>query len=261
MSESVFALGELENQFWQLAFLMIRVGAALVVAPFFSAAAVPALVRVSVAGAVAIFILHWVPVVGLPSDLFSVPGMIVVVGEILVGLCLGFVLQIAFAAPLIAAEMISGAMGMSMAITGDPASGGQTTAYGQFFSVVLVLIFLTLGAHVQWLGLVIESFRAFPPGETWLGADRMAEVAAFGGVMFETAVRIALPVTVILFLVQVITGILSRSAPSLNLFSLGLPAGVLAGICALLLSTPLIYQHLSDLIATALLKTESLVIR
>jgi len=54
-------------------------------------------------------------------------------------------------------------------------------------------------------------------------------LALFGSQMFVAAVAIALPVTLILLLVQMVTGVLSRSAPSLNLFSLGLPAGVLGG--------------------------------
>ena len=77
--------------------------------------------------------------------------------------------------------------------------------------------------------------------------------------MFETAVRIALPVTVILLLVQVLTGILSRSAPSLNLFALGLPAGVLAGLAALIISAPLIYDQFAGIVVDALDQTESVI--
>jgi flagellar biosynthetic protein FliR len=56
--------------------------------------------------------------------------------------------------------------------------------------------------------------------------------------MFIAASLIALPVTLVLLLVQVVTGVLSRSAPSLNLFALGLPLGVLAGIAALIAARP-----------------------
>lgn len=254
-----FGFGPLEEQFWDWVFLMTRIGAALLAAPIFGAASVPPVVRVTMTSAVAIFVLNWVPDVQRPDDLLSVSGMILVLGEVIVGLTLGMILQIAFAAPLIAAELISGAMGMSMAISADPNGGGQTTAYGQFFSIVLVLTFLTLGAHVQWLGLVVESYQTFPPGNAWLGAERIATVVAFGSTMFETAVRIALPITIILLLVQMVTGVLSRSAPSLNLFALGLPAGVLAGLGALLLSAPIIFQHFADLAETSIIQTWNVV--
>jgi len=165
------------------------------------------------------------------------------------------VLQFAFAAPVIAAEMIGGAMGMSMATAVDPNSGSQSPALGQYFTVVVTLIFLSLGGHLQWLALVIDSYRVFPPGHTWLGPDRFAEIAGFAGSMFITAVAIALPVSLIMLVVQLVTGILSRSAPALNLFSLGLPAGVLAGIVGLIIAAPVLTDQASLLTEDALAAT------
>ena len=69
--------------------------------------------------------------------------------------------------------------------------------------------------------------------------------------MFTAAVAIALPVTLVLLLVQVLSGVLSRSAPSLNLFALGLPAGVLAGIAGLIAAAPLAVEQMADLSAQA----------
>jgi len=256
-----FGFGALEQDFWRVVFLMTRIGAAMLAAPLFGAASIPVTVRVCATGAVAIFVAAWMPAVAAPPALFSLAGMLAVAGEVVVGLALGFIFQIAFAAPTIAAELIGGGMGMSMAVTSDPNGGGQITAFGQFFSIVLILIFLAMGAHLHWLRLVIESYDAFPPGETWLGADRFAVIASFAGSMFETAVRIALPVTLVLLLVQILTGVLSRSAPSLNLFALGLPAGVLAGITALILAAPVIYDQLAGVVTLSLEQVEGIVLQ
>ncbi|VWX53071.1 flagellar biosynthetic protein FliR [Novosphingobium sp. 9U] len=249
-----FGFGPLEAEFWRLVFVMTRVGAALVAAPLFGMAGVPAQARVMMAGAVAVLICAWSPVAA-PANLLSVAGMVSVAGEVLVGLALGFVLQFAFAAPVIAAEMIGGAMGMSMATAVDPNSGSQSPALGQYFTVVVTLIFLALGGHLQWIALVIDSYRVFPPGQTWLGAERFAEIAGFAGTMFITAVAIALPVSLIMLVVQVVTGMLSRSAPALNLFSLGLPAGVLAGIAGLIVAAPVLTDQASLLTQEALAAT------
>ena len=256
-----FGLGAIEQEFWRVVFLMTRIGAALFAAPFFGAALVPVTVRVSAAWALAIFVAAWLPQVTAPPALFSVAGLLAVAGEVMIGLALGFVLQIAFAAPVMAAELIGGGMGMSMAISADPASGGQTTAFGQYFTIVLTLIFLAIGAHLHWIALLVESYRSFPPGETWLGAERFELIASFAGTLFETALRIALPVTLVLLLAQVLTGVLSRSAPSLNLFALGLPAGVLAGIAALIIAAPLFYDQLEDLVALSLGQAETVIAR
>jgi flagellar biosynthesis protein FliR len=242
-----FGFGALEAEFWRVLFLMTRIGAALLAAPLFGGASVPVTVRTCVTGALAIFASIWLPEVPVPPALLSVAGLLAVAGEVLVGATLGFVLQIAFAAPPMAAEVIAGSMGMSMALSADPQGGGQTTAFGQYFNIVLVLIFLSVGAHLDWIALLMESYRAFPPGETWLGPERLQLVAGFAGEMFATALRIGLPVTLILLLVQFVTGVLSRAAPALNLFALGLPAAVLAGIAALIITAPLLHEQLTML--------------
>ncbi len=246
-----FGFGNIEAELWKLIFISTRIGAALVAAPIFGATSVPVQLRVVMAGAIGVFVQIWVPV-ATPADLISLAALTALIGEIVIGLACGFVLQLSFAAPVLAAEQISGAMGMAIATAADPNTGGQSTALGQYFTLVLTLIFLAVGGHLLWLRLVIESYRAMPPGGDWFGADQAMMIVAFAGEMFATAVAIALPVTLALLLVQMVTGVLSRSAPSLNLFSLGLPAGVLAGIAALIAATPLITEQFVSLSAQAI---------
>lgn len=254
-----FGIGDLEADFWRMSFLMTRIGAAMFAAPLFGAAGVPMQVRVAISAAIAIFVAAWLPVAA-PDDLLSIDGFIIIAGEVVIGLSLGFALQIAFAAPIVGAEMIGGAMGLSMAVTSDPNGGAQVSAFGQYFTIVLMLIFLAIGGHLMWLELLIDSFTAFPPGETWLGIDKFDQMARFGSAMFATGIAIALPITLVLLLVQVVTGILSRSAPQLNIFALGLPAGVLAGITALMLASPMIFSGLEGVAHMALEQAESVLL-
>jgi len=246
-----FGFGPLEAEFWRWVFLMTRIGAGLIAVPIFGGANVPAMVRVMAAAAIAALVANWTPAQA-PAHLLSAAGFLAIAGEVLIGLTLGFVLQFAFAAPMIAAEVIGGGMGMSMASTVDPNSGTHSPALGQYFTVILTLIFLGLGAHLEWIALVVKSYAAFPPGQTWLGAGRFAAIAGFASDMLAAAVVMALPVTLVLLLVQVLAGVLSRSAPALNLFSLGLPAGIIGGFVALTLSAPMVADRMQDLTAQAL---------
>ncbi len=241
-----FGFGSIEGELWKLAFLMARIGAALLAAPFFAAAAVPVQLRVAITAALAVLVSAWVPV-SVPPALFSLAGLMAILAEALVGLALGFVLQLSFAAPVLAAEQIGGAMGMSIASSADPVNGTHSPILGQYFTVMLTLIFLGLGAHLTWLRLVIESYAAFPPGHAWLGPDQLERILGFGSEMFIAAVAIALPVTLVLLLVQIASGVLSRSAPALNLFALGLPAGILAGLAALIAVAPLYADQFATL--------------
>jgi flagellar biosynthetic protein FliR len=252
-----FGLATLEAQLWQILFLSIRCGAALLAAPMVGGLAVPAPVRILLSLVLGFFVASWVPLAPAPAML-SFAAVLAVLQEIVVGLALGFVLQLAFAIPLIAAEQISGTMGMAIATSIDPASGAQSGALGTLFGLVLSLLFYALGAYLLWLELLLESYRLLPAGQFAFGAWRAESVAAFFGYGLATAAAIALPVVLVLLLVQVVTGLIARSAPSLNLFALGLPAGVLAGIAALILAVPVMLEQLEGVLERALDQTQLL---
>ncbi|MDP5104365.1 MAG: flagellar biosynthetic protein FliR [Erythrobacter sp.] len=243
--------GGLEAQLWQIMFLSIRCGAALLAAPMVGGTAVPPQVRIMLSIVLGFFIASWVPLPPAP-DMLSFAAVLAILQEVLVGTAMGFVLQLAFAIPLIAAEQISGTMGLAIATSIDPASGAQSGAFGTFLGLVLSLLFYLVGGHLLWFELLIESYQLLPAGDFTFGAWRAQNVALFMGYVFATAAAIALPMVLVLLLVQVVTGLLARSAPALNLFALGLPAGVLAGIAALIIAMPVMVTQLEGVIETAL---------
>ena len=252
-----FGFGTLEAQLWQVLFLSIRCGAALLAAPMVGGMAVPAPVRILLSLVLGFFVASFVPLAPAPAML-SFAAILAVLHEVLVGLMLGFVLQLAFAIPLIAAEQVSGTMGLAIATSIDPASGAQSGALGTFFGLVLSLLFYAIGAHLLWFELLIESYRLLPSGGLAFAAWRAEAVALFFGYGLAAAAAIALPVVLVLLLVQVVTGLIARSAPSLNLFALGLPAGVLAGIAALIIAVPVMLEQFEGVIAAALDRSSAL---
>jgi flagellar biosynthetic protein FliR len=191
--------------------------------------------------------------------MMSFAAILAVLHEVAIGLALGFVLQLAFAIPLIAAEQIAGTMGLAIATSIDPSSGAQSGALGTFFGLVLSLLFYAIGAHLLWFELLVESYRLLPAGNFAFAAWRAESVVMFMGLGLATAAAIALPVVLVLLLVQIVTGLISRSAPSLNLFALGLPAGVLAGIAALIIAMPVMVHQLRGVIEAALEQSAALV--
>jgi len=255
-----FGFGPLEAEFWRFLFVMTRIGAALFAAPLFGASAVSPQVRVILTGALAVFVCGWTQVVAPPAIL-SLGGLVDLAGEMVIGLAFGFVMQLAFAAPLIGAEMIGAGMGMAIASTADPINGAHSAVLGQYFSVVLTVLFFGVGAHLDWISLLVESYRTFPPGTAWMTPDRLHLIDRFAGDMFLAGLSIALPVVLLLLVVQIVTGVIGRSAPALNLMALGLPAGVLAGIAALIASAPLIGDRLTELAHTAVAYSAALLVK
>src|SRR5690348_10020738 len=99
----------IEPQLWTLIFTMVRVGAAFIAAPVFSAVSVPVTVRVTLSAAIGVLVMGSMPIAA-PTQVFALTTFLSIAAEALVGLALGFILQIAFAAPLIASEVIGGSM-------------------------------------------------------------------------------------------------------------------------------------------------------
>ena len=228
----------LEAQLWLWMVAMIRPGAAFLAAPVFGATFVPVQLRLIIALAIGIPALA-VTDFTLPADgLASIEGFMLVAGEVLAGLAIGFAVQIGFSAALIAGETIGNAMGLGFAAMVDPASGQSNPAVAQFLSIAATLLFLAIGGHLALAATIVESYRALPPGDAWLSAQSLYGLVMFGGVLFAAGLSIALPVGFAIVLVQIVMGMLARSAPALNLFAVGFPAALLAGLVLMAMAAP-----------------------
>lgn len=229
-----------ESALWMWLVAMIRPGAAMLAAPIFGAPAVPVQLRLVVALALGIPGLSATPF-ALPADgLASIEGVLLVAGEVMAGLAIGFAVQIGFACAVVAGEVIGNAMGLGFAAMVDPASGQNNPVLGQFMSILATFLFLAIGGHLALAATIVESYRALPPGDAWLTAESIRGLVFFGGVLFSAGLSIALPVAFALILVQIVMGMLARSAPQLNLFAVGFPAALLAGVVLLAIAAPVL---------------------
>lgn len=248
----------IEPQLWALLFAMVRIGAAFVAAPVFSAVAIPLPARIALTGAIGVLVMN-VAHIAPPAEIFSLATFLAIAAEALIGLAMGFVLQVAFAAPMVASEVISMSMGLGFANAVDPASGHATPAIGTFLSLMLTLIFLSLDGHLVLVDLVVRSYQVMPPG-AWIAPERLLGIAMFGGYTFLAGLLLSLPIGFLLLCLNVIVGMLSRAAPALNLFAVGLPASLLFGVVALLLALPAMGDYLVVIIREALAMMPQLVL-
>lgn len=233
-------LAGLQSAMWLYLVAMIRPGAAFLAAPVFGAANVPVQVRLILSLAVGIPALAATPFEVPDGGLATIAGTLLVAGEVIAGLAIGFAVQLGYAAAMMAGEVIGNAMGLGFAQMVDPQSEAQSTALGQFLSILATFMFLAIGGHLALASVVIDSYRSLPPGEAWLGQGSVQSIVLFGGDMIAAGMTIALPVGFALVLVQVVMAMLARSAPAMNLFSVGLPATLMAGVVLLAIASPAI---------------------
>lgn len=228
----------------------VRVGSCFMVAPVFGAVAVPAQLRIVLAGAIALLI---APLVPLPAGvaLLSGAGVLITVQQVIIGITLGFCLQLVFEAVSLGGQMIANSMGLSLSFNLDPLSGESTPALGQLYTVLVTLLFLLLNGHTALIRILVEGFRTLPIGASGFGAKGFWMVANWGSVLFSGALAVALPGITALLVANLAFGVVSRAAPTLNLFATGLPISLVFGLLVIIVSLPVVESGFVRLLGAA----------
>ena len=102
--------------------------------------------------------------------------------------------------------------------------------------IMAVLIFVGTGGHLLLLGMLLKSFTAVPIGDSMLDPHTWGKLIAWSSMIFTGGLLISLPVMAALLLINAGLGVVTRAAPSLNIFAVGFPAMLLVGIAVLVLS-------------------------
>jgi flagellar biosynthetic protein FliR len=191
-------------------------------------------------------------------DPLSARGLLEIANQITIGLMMGLILQVAIAAVVVAGQAISNSMGLSMAMMIDPNLGNVPTV-AQFLIVLATLVFVGLGGHGLLLAMLVESFSSLPVGTFVIVEQSWRQVLAWSSMMFLGAVLIALPVMVTLLFINIGIGVITRAAPSLNIFAVGLPATIVMGFVVLIMSMANIGSRLQWLWTQSLVQTRTLV--
>ena len=229
--------GQLEGWLSQLFWPFVRIGACFMVAPAFNAVFIPARLRLVLAGAVALLV---APLVTAPVGItpFSAPGIVVTVQQVIIGAALGFALQVLFDAVAMGGQLLANSMGLSFAFNVDPMRGTGTPALGQLYALLVMLTFLALDGHLALIEVLVDGFRTLPIGATGLSNSGLWTLVAWGTQIFAGALAVALPGITALLIVNLAFGVMSRAAPSLNLFAVGFPISLVFGLVIVLVGLP-----------------------
>jgi flagellar biosynthetic protein FliR len=224
-----------------------RIGACLMVAPMFGARFVPTRTRILLAAAITALVIPLMPATGIAP--FSAQGFMVVAQQLLIGAALGFALQVVFDAMGLAGQLLANSMGLSFAFNVDPLRGSSTAALGQLYIILATLTFLALGGHLALLEVLVNGFTTLPMGVDGFGREGLWSLVLWGGQLFSGAIAIALPGVTALLIVNLAFGVVSRAAPSLNLFAVGFPISLVVGLLVVLAGIGPMQEGVAQLIA------------
>ncbi len=222
----------------------LRIGAFLIVMPVIGASFVPTRVRILLAIVLTMVIAPVTP--SPPSlDVLSAAGLVTVIQEIAIGIVMGFLVQLVFDAIALGGQVISLGMGLGFAVFIDKTNGVNTPVLGQLFLMLGMLVFLAIDGHLTLIQLLAQSFQTLPIGDAGLSLPLLSDVLAWTANLFIFALKIALPAITAILVVNLSFGVMSRAAPTLNLFAVGFPITMLLGFLVIFLNMGVLVESIS----------------
>jgi flagellar biosynthetic protein FliR len=256
----MISLTDAQLNAWLISFVwpLTRILGLLMVVPVFGHRSVPGRVKIGLGIFITLIVsptLPPMPDVGLGSW----HGLLILIQQFLIGLAMGFDMRVIFAAFEAAGEIIGLQMGLGFASFFDPQSAGQTLVLARFFNMLAVLLFLAVNAHLLLLGVLVDSFQILPISTQPLSTAGFYNVAAFGSTVFAVGLQLALPLIAILLMTNLALGILTRSAPQLNIFAIGFPITLGVGLIVLDITLPYFAPQVEHMIMNGLKATTMVV--
>ncbi|MCG8098644.1 MAG: flagellar biosynthetic protein FliR, partial [Candidatus Thiodiazotropha taylori] len=225
---------------------MVRISAMLLAAPLFSSRQVPARFRLVLMMMIAFLVAPTLPEMP-PADVLSHSGMIIMLQQLLIGIMMGFILQMVFGALVFGGQVIAYSMGLGFASMVDPANGVQVPVVSQFYLILATLLFLVFNGHLHAIELVADSFVTMPVAMDGISRNGLLDLVAWGSRLFAGGMIIALPIVGAMLMVNMGMGVVMRAAPQLNFFSVGFPITMLLGFALIWVSLPNAMSVFTDL--------------
>ena len=224
---------------WVVALLwpLFRILGLIAASPLFGNRSVPAREKILLGIGLTLIIAPTSPKIA-PLDPVSLPGLLIVAQQFLIGLAMGFSVRIVFSAVEMAGEIIGLTMGLGFATFFDPQSQGRSSAISQFLALLATMAFLAVNAHLVLLQVLAESFISLPIAAEPIAGFGFKQLADWGGKIFSAGIQISMPILAALLLVNIALGILTRAAPQLNLFGIGFPLTLAVGFVMIALVIP-----------------------
>ncbi len=231
------------------ALALVRAAAWLFVSPPFNTKMIPTTIKAGVAAALA---LAAAPHIASPDIPLDTGGFIVaLVTQALVGVTLGLFTMILVNSLQAAGALVDLFAGFSLAAVYDPMNQSNVAIFGRFYELIAVTLLFTTNGYLILVNGWFRSFKVVP-AHGLAFSDITNVLTKNMGQFLVAAVEVAGPVLGCLFLAEVTLGLLSRAAPSLNVFSLAFPLRVIVALIVVALALPLIAPAVSNLVREAM---------
>jgi len=236
-----------EARFETLLLVFIRITIMLALVPFFSGGQIPIQVRLGLAFLLTFVVAQTVPT--LAAALTLGPFLVAILTQAFIGLVFGFVSFLVFTGVQFAGAILDIQVGFGAVSVLNPTTSQQVTILGEFELALATLIYLMTDSHHALLEGVAGSFSVLPLPWASIDPQLASTTVTFFTQALFIVLRIAGPVAIVLFITSVALGLMSRVAPQMNVFSVGLPLQMLVGLSMIVVTMPLLGAVLPEVFA------------
>lgn len=232
----IFSATELTAMIGAYLWPLFRVAAMVTAAPVFGTRSVPVKVKIIMSLAITSVL---VPMLPAPEvDVFNPLSFLIILQQVLIGIIIGFTVQLVFSAVITGGQIVAMQMGLGFSLMMDPQNGAQSPVLSQFYIVMVTLIYLSINGHLVLIEVLADSFKTMPIAADGLVAKDFMQVVHWGSNVFAGGLAIALPAIASLLVVNIAFGVMTRSAPQLNIFAIGFPITMLLGFALVMVTLP-----------------------
>ncbi|MCG8402586.1 MAG: flagellar type III secretion system protein FliR [Firmicutes bacterium] len=227
--------------------ILARITAFFISGPLFSLQGIPATVKVGLSFLVAVIVF---PLVASDTGPQQVEGwyyLLALARETMVGLVIGYTASLFIAALVYAGSLIDIHIGFFMSNMFDPVSGGMITIVSRFMYLLGLVVMLSFNGHHLIISALVKSFSLVPLNAAQATGDSAWVLVKTFAQMIGLGVQIAAPVIAVVLIIDVALGLLARTAPQINVFMLGFPIKIIAGLVTLGVMAPVLVRIIYSL--------------
>lgn len=220
--------------------IILRVSGLFILAPVWGHRGIPQNVKLGLIILLASILTATIsqPMLPLQQSVWGLAGL--AAKEILVGIIIGLFFAFIFMAVQLGGALVGYQLGLAVANVFDPSTQTQIPIIGSFWTMVTLLMFIAFNGHHLIIGALVDSYRVIPVGNIDLYGSAGELLIKYSGYVFIIALKIAAPVMVCVFLVDISLGLVAKTMPTMNVFFVGFPIKISVGLVVLALSMPMV---------------------
>ena len=227
--------------------VLTRLSGIMLVAPFLSAGYIPLHIRVVFTLFATLALTQALPLGNIPLEPSMGSITVLLFFEMLFGVVVGFSALCIFAGLQMAGQIIAFKMGFAMINLIDPQTRVNMPIFSFILNYIGILLFLIINGHHFFFLAVSESFTNIPVGGFVFNGPLLNQIVGFTAAIFVIGVKIAGPLIVVVIIVDVVVGVIGRTAPQLHVMVIGMPLKILAGLALLSVSLYFLPRFLESL--------------